>query len=254
VKRSFVLKAAEELMDEEFAAKWRDRQRIGRLPRIVLGTVLTELLSTGQPVTLDTVVAALRHHARADVEQAVWTLDEKDMIVVRDDRIVLAYPFTAAPSAFTLLLPDGRIRYAVCAVDALGVAAMLGQPVKIRSVCYHCQERLELAVQPDGPRGGHDVMVWVGERAALRARACTSLCLTINFFRSEEHLAAWHGANPEVPGAAATVLEATALGAAIFGKLLRDLVASSSAWSAITQVGGPAPGAEHGFNLTEEDP
>jgi len=42
----------------------------------------------------------------------------------------------------------------------------------------------------------------------------------LNFFRSEEHLRAWWEANPEVPGAGATVVEGFKLGKRIFGGLL----------------------------------
>lgn len=173
--RSFVVKLAEELMDEEFTAKWRDRQSIGPLPRIVLGAVLAELVATGEPVTIESVTTRLPGYARGDVEAAVWTLDDKDMVVVREGRIMLAYPFAAAPTPFAVTFPDGRVRYAVCAIDALGVAPMLGQPVTIRAVCYHCQETLALEVHPDGPRGAEQVMVWVGDRGALREKAFSSL-------------------------------------------------------------------------------
>ena len=44
--------------------------------------------------------------------------------------------------------------------------------------------------------------------------------MTLNFFRSEEHLRAWRQANPEVAGAGATVFEGFKLGKRIFGKLL----------------------------------
>jgi hypothetical protein len=65
-------------------------------------------------------------------------------------------------------------------------------------------------------------MVWVGERGDLRRKACTSICLTLNFFQSEEHLRSWREVHPEVLGAAATLPEAFKLGAKIFGELLRD--------------------------------
>jgi hypothetical protein len=42
----------------------------------------------------------------------------------------------------------------------------------------------------------------------------------LNFFRSEEHLKEWREANPEIPGAGATVFEGFKLGKRIFGGLL----------------------------------
>ncbi|MBI1846563.1 MAG: hypothetical protein HYR86_06290 [Candidatus Rokubacteria bacterium] len=44
--------------------------------------------------------------------------------------------------------------------------------------------------------------------------------MTINFFRSEEHLRAWREANPTAPGAGTTVVEGFTLARRIFGGLL----------------------------------
>jgi hypothetical protein len=89
--------------------------------------------------------------------------------------VVLAYPWSATPTAFAAVLGDGRVRWACCAIDALGVAPMLGRPVTVRAGCHHCDERFELAVTPDGLPGDSPVMAWVGPRDALRGKACTTL-------------------------------------------------------------------------------
>lgn len=173
--RSFSVKGAAELMDEAFTAKWRDRQALDPLPRRVLGVILDELVATGEPVEVDAVARRLRQHGAADVRRAVAQLDEKDLIATGDGRVMVAYPFAATPTAFTVRFPDGRERYAVCAIDALGVPAMLRHPVTIRSHCHHCREPLELDVRRDGPAGARDVMVWVGERGQLHDKAFSSL-------------------------------------------------------------------------------
>jgi hypothetical protein len=55
------------------------------------------------------------------------------------------------------------------------VAAMLKQPVTVRARCHHCDERIELAVTPEGPAADSGLMAWVGERGDLRGKACTAL-------------------------------------------------------------------------------
>jgi hypothetical protein len=45
----------------------------------------------------------------------------------------------------------------------------------VRARCHHCDEPLELRVEPAGPVGGDGVMAWVGDRGDLRGKACTSL-------------------------------------------------------------------------------
>jgi hypothetical protein len=44
----------------------------------------------------------------------------------------------------------------------------------------------------------------------------------VNFFRSEEHVKAWHRRHPDVGGAATSVAEAFKLGARLFGGLLAE--------------------------------
>lgn len=173
--RPFPVRQADQLMDDEFTAKWRDRQALDPLPRQVLGVILEQIIATGAPVKVETIAPRMRGQERADLQAAIRVLEEKDMVLLKDGEVRLAYPFAAAPTPFTVVLADGQERYAVCAIDALGVAPMLREPVTIRASCYHCREPLELRVAPDGPVGERDVMVWVGERGALRKKAFSSL-------------------------------------------------------------------------------
>lgn len=219
----FEVKRAEELLHAEFTAKWQERRALDPLLKEVLRTILERFIAHGSPVRFEEVAALLSEREPGEISAAITRLDEKDLILIQDGQVILAYPFAATPTSFQVVLPDGRERYAVCAIDALGVPAMLGQPVVIRSRCHHCQEPLELHVRPDGPVGSRDVMVWVGERGDIRQRAYTSICLTLNFFRSGEHLRSWLGTHPEVPGAAAVLEEAFKVGAKIFGEWLSDI-------------------------------
>jgi hypothetical protein len=105
----------------------------------------------------------------------VAELDARDLVYVQDGRVVLAYPWSGTPTAFVLRLTGGRQRWACCAIDALGIAAMLGEPVQVESRCHHCAESLRLDVTPEGPVGDGGVMAWVGTREELRGKACTAL-------------------------------------------------------------------------------
>lgn len=88
----------------------------------------------------------------------------------------LAYPFSASPTPFVVRLPDGRERYACCAMDALGMAPMLGQRVEIRSRCHHCGTPLEFSAAPPGPGSeAEGVMLWFGERGDVRDKVADSL-------------------------------------------------------------------------------
>ena len=87
-----------------------------------------------------------------------------------------ACAFSASPRAFVVRLPDGRERYACCAIDALGIAPMVGQPVEIRSRCHHCGTPLEFSATPEGPGPeAAGVMLWVGKRTDERCKVADSL-------------------------------------------------------------------------------
>jgi len=164
MSRLFDVKSADELLDDEFIAKWQERRAINPRTRSVHRAILKRFIAEGGPV-----------EAAEFPAEAVARLDEKDLILVRDGQVKVAYPFSGTPTAFRVVPPDGRERYAVCAVDALGVPVLLDQPVMIHSRCHHCREPLELGVNPDGPVAGQDVVVWIGKRGDLREKAANSL-------------------------------------------------------------------------------
>jgi hypothetical protein len=168
------IKTAEELVDSALEARWTAR-REARLTD-VLQAVLRAFRDRGGPVSLEEIAVALPGRAVAVVREALVALDDEDLIQLQEDRVEIAYPFSAIPTAFTARFADGAERYACCAIDALGMAPMLGQPVRIRSRCHHCQATLMLQVGPDrvGP-GSEAVMVWVGTRSEDQRRVATSL-------------------------------------------------------------------------------
>jgi hypothetical protein len=153
-------------MDAAFLAKWTDRGAISAGARKALREILDRLVADGGPVEVASLAAGVA---------AVDELDTRDLIYVSAGHVVLAYPWSGTPTAFVTVLADGRQRWACCAIDALGIPAMLGQPVTVRAGCHHCDERFELSVTPDGPVLDPGVMAWIGERGDLRGKACTAL-------------------------------------------------------------------------------
>jgi len=69
----------------------------------------------------------------------------------RETDVDIAYPFSAVPTPFVVRLPDGKERFTCCAIDALGVAPMLGQRVDIRTRCHDCDTPLDFSADPDAP-------------------------------------------------------------------------------------------------------
>ena len=171
---SFPVKTARELMDAEFDARWTAREAIAVAARATLGAILDRFVAAGGPIHI-AALATARDLVGLDVRAAVAELDAADLVAVRDDRIVLAYPFASDRTDFVVDIGGGRNRHACCAIDALGIAPMLDRPIVVRARCHHCGEPLELPGDVDGPRAVPDAMAWVGRRDALRAKACDGL-------------------------------------------------------------------------------
>jgi hypothetical protein len=163
---AFPRRTAADLTDAAFLARWADRATLGAAARAALAEILDRFVADGTPIEIATL---------GPPAAAVDELDARDLVYVSDGRVVLAYPWSATPTAFVVVLADGRERWACCAIDALGVAAMLGETVIVRAGCHHCDERFELTVTPAGPADNAAVMAWVGERGDLRGKACTAL-------------------------------------------------------------------------------
>jgi hypothetical protein len=108
----------------------------------------------------------------------------------------------------------------MCAVDALGIAAMLGADTLIESVDVTTGERVTVTMtggratwQPSG------TVVFVGA-AAAGGPSADCCCDYVNFFTSIDAVTTWSAAHPDVPGQILTQVHATVLGARLFQPLL----------------------------------
>ena len=163
---TFPRRSAAELMDETFLAKWTARGKLSAGARAALREILDRLVADGRPVDVATLAASVT---------AVDELDARDLVYVSGGQVVLAYPWSGTPTAFVTVLADGRERWACCAIDALGISALLGQRVTVHAACHHCGEPIELDLTPRGPATDPGTLAWIGERGDLRGKACTAL-------------------------------------------------------------------------------
>jgi hypothetical protein len=142
---------------ERQAARRAARQQ--PLARLILRT----FLQTGGPIPIEGIIATSPRTRPETTHDALVALDDEDLIRVRAGQIDMAYPFSASPTPFVVILPHGQERYACCATDALGMAPMIGQPIDIRSRCHHCGASLTFSVTPHGPGPDADgIMLWFG--------------------------------------------------------------------------------------------
>ncbi|WP_406044988.1 alkylmercury lyase family protein [Micromonospora sp. NBC_00898] len=167
----------------------------------------TEISSAAEAVGLDGA-AALRQ------------LTAVDLLAVDDGgRLIAAYPFSPVPTPHVVSLGDIDV-FAMCAIDALGMAFMLDTDAVITSADPHTGTPIQVIVQRGAATYQPPEAVVVYAASRTTGRSVDTCCSTINFFTSTENAQAWITAHPTL---AVTVLdqdEALTLARDIFEPLL----------------------------------
>ena len=153
-------------------------------------------------------------------------LRRRDLVVLDDERIIGAYPFTDRDTGHRVTL-DGHVLNAMCAVDALGIGAMTDRDISIASRCRHCGAPIRITTRDRG-RVLAEVEPWTAVMwQSVRyedACAASSLCATTAFFCSDDHLSAWRRErSANEPGFRLSIEEGLEAGRALFGPSLAGL-------------------------------
>lgn len=172
-------------------------------------------------------VAAAAGLAIAEADYVLRRLTGRDLLILdAAGRIRGAYPFTDGPTEHHV--EAGRLAVgAMCAIDALGVGAMLERDITVRSACRHCARPLAIHTRGHGrelnqvePSG---IVVWSGHRYAASC-AASSLCTLQAFFCDDAHLEAWRasGSVAAEDGVRLSLSEALEVGRAIFAPMRKE--------------------------------
>jgi hypothetical protein len=169
-------------------------------------------------------VSWVRERASAlglDPDDAFGVLARDDLVHLgTDGEISVAYPFSGVPARHRVILGGETEAWAMCAIDALGMAAMLGKAVEVRSRDPVTEEPIEISLVPQGEQQWRPL-----ETVVLAGRACDgpgyrSCCDVLNFFSSRRNAERYLAEHSDVQGHPITIPEAVAAGSAIFGEVL----------------------------------
>ena len=111
-------------------------------------TLLGLILATGQDPGLKTLASRLEVSDRA-AARLVAVLERKGFLVrdQRSNNITVAYPLSTRPTHHRVTLRGrGQRRYALCAIDALGVGPAFGAAVRAHSHCPQCGRAIRVDV------------------------------------------------------------------------------------------------------------
>ena len=171
-----------------------------------------------------------------------------------DGQIRAAYPFSGVPTPHLVDIDGGARAYAMCAIDALGMAAMLGTGVTIASADPGTGEVVTVTVRADGKTAAWQpasAVVFNGRQISAQAwrpvrgapgapgapvvqsapgppgaptvpAAAEACCGYMNFFGTRASAAAWDAAHPGIAGEILGQGAALRLGVDIFSRLLSE--------------------------------
>ena len=197
-------------------------QRLSRHGRLVHHAILSALARSGQPPS-HADLQRLTAGAGVDLPAALAELAGVDLVVVgAGGRLLAAYPFSAVPTPHRLTLASGTRVFAMCAIDALGVSAMLGQPVTVTSA--EPGSGRPVGIQVDGEQATwapRTTVVLAGATADCCAPSAQRTCGHVNFFTPPAAARAWAGDHPDLSWALLDQTQALAKAVAEFGPLLR---------------------------------
>ena len=129
------------------------RARLSQSERELYFWILRRFATAGRPSSAELRAAA--EHLGLEAGSALATLAREDLVHRgADGEIAVAYPFSGRPSAHRVRFPDGHEVDAMCAIDALGIAPMFGEPIEIESRDPVSGDEIRARVAPDGPQSG----------------------------------------------------------------------------------------------------
>jgi alkylmercury lyase-like protein len=183
--------------------------------------ILRRFATHGRPTGAEMVAAG--ESLGLDAQEAVETLAREDLVHLGEDgEVAVAYPFSGRPTAHKVRFENGHQAHAMCAIDALGIAAMFDQPIEIISTDPLAGDdvRAQLTAQGEGTwePASAVVVAGVSERSDDSFRGC---CPVLNFFASSKNGERWLEQHSSVRGQVVAMPEAIAAGRAVFGDVFR---------------------------------
>jgi Alkylmercury lyase len=208
----------------DIAPERRGRARLERLAsgdRRLYDWVLDRFAHASAPTGEETRAAARSFGLNPG--QALARLAEEDLIHTDESgRPLVAYPFSGIPRGHRVTVDGVGTVEAMCAIDALGMAAMLGRSIEISSRDPRSGSDVSVQLDPGGTASWEpqDAVVVIGS-AACGGPSYRGCCDVLNLFESAESAEQYLAARPEVNGSWVSIPAAIEAGTAIFGDLLR---------------------------------
>lgn len=180
--------------------------------------ILNAFVNLGRILTLDEMKALT-----SDLETAVNTLKEKDMVVFSESKEPIgAYPFTMEAREHEVMV-SGNTVHAMCALDALSVAPMFDIETRVSSSCRVTQSPVTIEMEGEtikNPQAVDGIRFGILWGAADSCSCCAdSLCTEMIFLKDQKIAEQWL-ANDPANREIFTLQEAVEFGSRFFAPLM----------------------------------
>jgi Alkylmercury lyase len=182
--------------------------------------VLHEFAAARPPSADRTRVAAASF--RLDPVEAFAVLAGEDLVHVdATGRPLVAYPFSATPRGHRVLIDGERWVEAMCTIDALGIAPMLGLPVEVYSRDPVSGAEIWVRLDPgEGVWSEPKEVVVLSGSACCEGPSFRGCCDVLNFFETNANAERYLAENQSISGHAISLAEAIEAGRIVFGDVL----------------------------------
>jgi Alkylmercury lyase len=178
--------------------------------------------ASGEVPTLKQVRTAARTRG-VEADAALRRMVELDLVQRSSGGAIdCAHPFSARPLGHTVILDDGTKLLAMCAVDALGIPAMLHHGSVIHSADPRTGRPIRIEVSGLGEVNIADpsdavILCAVADGPGPLSTLC---CPLVNTFESSATAERFLGSHPELSGSILSLDDAAACGGIVFGGVL----------------------------------
>jgi alkylmercury lyase len=199
--------------------------------RLVHRALLEGFLATGVVPSFDVLADAAGIDA-VELPELLAALAAADYLARDPSGVVTClYPFSPIPTPHVVVV-GGHRRHAMCSIDALGMAAMLGRAVAIESSCTECGAPIRLDVSPGTIARAEPPESVVLARRSGDEPACETCCPFTLFACEPAHGEALAARLPETIVVALD--EALRHGESIFGDMLGEVLPARRRRSRLT--------------------
>lgn len=158
-----------------------------------------------------------------DLDAALAELERRGALWVDRETgaVRVAYPFSGVPTVHEVtIVRTGARAFAMCAVDALGIPFMAGEPTIVRSRDPIGGEPIQVSIDPAGSHSWDPAATTVIAAVAGGGPSATACCPHVNFVAYPERARAPLTDRAAARGAMLEMVEAIELGRRVFGSLL----------------------------------